>query len=39
MKKTSEYCYRILWDNQYMTSTQGDKIKKIYLLDLLNYKY
>ena len=31
--------YRILKDNLDMTWTQGDKIKKFYLLDLFNYKY
>ena len=35
----SENFYKILWNNYYKTITQGDKIKKIYLLDLLNYKY
>ena len=28
-----------LWDNRSKTGAQGDKIKKIYLLNLFNYKY
>ena len=31
--------YRILWDNYSKTIAWVDKIKKFYLLDLLNYKY
>ena len=29
----------IIWDNQNQTRTWGDKIKKIYLFILFNYKY
>ena len=38
IKWVTFYC-RILQDNLDMTWTQGDKIKKIYLYDLFNYKY
>jgi hypothetical protein len=31
--------YRIIWENYSRTIAWGDKIKKIYLLDLFNYKY
>ncbi len=34
-----EQLYRTLQDNLDITWTQGDKLKKFYLLDLFNYKY